>query len=104
MVEGRQDLGVGFPLVGMAASVVLVTVQERNPQAPGRGCPATPSTQATMWRKAHSTASQRQTLRWSRPTKVHISSSFKALGLRRWAFFDRRRGNRGEASAAFLPI
>ena len=55
-----------------------------------------------MRREARSTANHSQTLRLRWPTKVHSSSSSKASGLRRWAFFVRRRGSRDEASAAFF--
>jgi len=54
----------------------------------GRAChkrravaaPRQPSTQATMRRVCRSTASQSQTLRFLRPTNVHISSSSSTRG------------------------
>ena len=55
-----------------------------------------------MRREARSMASHRQTLRLRWPTNVHISSSSSTSGFLRWAFFDRRRGSRGETSAAFF--
>ena len=61
-----------------------------------------PSTQATMRRLARSTANQSQTLRFLRPTNVHISSSSSASHSRRWAFFARRRGNAGLGCCAFF--
>ena len=64
--------------------------------------PRQPSPQATLQREARSTTSHHQTLRLRPPTKVRISSSSRASGLRRWAFFGRRRGRWGKASTAFF--
>ena len=55
-----------------------------------------------LQREARSTTSHHQTLRLRLPTKVHISFISKASGFRRWAFFGRRRGRWGKASAAFF--
>ena len=52
--------------------------------------------------EARSTANHSQTLRWRRPTKGHSSATSRATGFRRWAFFVRRRGNRGKTSAAYF--
>ena len=61
-----------------------------------------PSTQATMRRLSRSTASQSQTLRFLRPTNVHISSNSNAGQRLRRPFFGRNCGSGGEAAAAFF--
>ena len=55
-----------------------------------------------LQREARSTTSHHHTLRLRPATKVHISSSSRASGLRRWGFSGRRRGRWGKASTAFF--
>ena len=104
--SGWQYLRVGTPGIGKVARVAVVAAGQRR----GSACqsrasvavPRLPSTQATIRRLARSTASQSHTLRFLRPTNVHISSSSNASQRLRCAFFGRSRGNDGAGRCAFF--
>ena len=100
--SGWQYLRVSTPAIGKVARVAAVAARQRLPEPrKRRGAPAAQHP-TTMCRLARSTASQSHTLRFLRPTNVHISSSSNASQRLCCAFFGRNRGNDGAGRCAFF--